>query len=137
MLGIVEFAASQLMLLKILRQIWVRSRVFHKFAQAFHHGWARKKFAKNIDFVAQFTRGQWLDESLRCRGRDAIELCRLGGSEPSHAQRFAFRRHLAYKAYGKPFRGIDAATGEEKIAHHPVADVALQAWNAAETGDQT
>ncbi len=115
----------------------MRASVFNELAQTFHDGWPREEFAENVDFAAQFFRRQRLDEALRGGGSRAIEFCRLRGSRAREAQGFAFRGDLAHEAHRKSLCGIDAAPGEQKIAHHGVADIALQPRNSAEAGDKS
>src|SRR5208282_4275717 len=117
-------------------QIGKRVSTFDKFAQARFDSRASEKVAKDIDFAAKFLVGNWLDETLRCYGRVAVEFPDLRGGCASDAQNVAFRCHLADQADRLSLRRVDASAGEEQIANERVAEITLEAWNPAESGDQ-
>src|SRR5580693_1531970 len=87
------------------RLMRVRTGIFHELAQAFHDRRSREEFAENVNFAAQFFRGQRLDEALRGCGGRAVEFCRLRGSRAREPQSFALRGHLAHESRRKRLAG--------------------------------
>ena len=66
----------------------------------------------------------------------AIEFFQLGSSDSGELQGLSFGGDLADQARILGFRGVEAAAGQQEIANYGVADVAFQARDAAEAGNQ-
>src|SRR5258706_65739 len=119
-----------------LRLVRHRTGVLDKFLQAGHDRWPRKKFAENLDFSSQLLARNGLDKFFCGSAGAGVEFRHLGRSGPGKLQRFAFRCELCHQPDCLRAGGVYAATSEQQIAHKSVAQVALQARNPAEPGDQ-
>src|SRR5216684_6225521 len=119
-----------------LREIGHGVGGFYEFFQGGHYCWAGEEFAEEVDFAAEFVVGDGLDEFFRGGAGDGIELCDLRGGGAGDLERFAFGGKLGNEAHGLRARGVDAASGEKQIAQEGVAEVSLEARDAAKAWDQ-
>jgi len=107
-----------------------------EFFQGGHDRGTCKEFAEEIDFAAEFFVRDGLDEFFRGGSRGAVELGGLSGRGARDAQGFTFGSELRDQADGLGACGVDAAASQQKIADEGVAEIALQARDAAEAGDE-
>src|SRR4029077_8729554 len=96
-----------------------------------------KQVAEDVDLALQFLIRNRLDESLRGCGRLMVEFRQLCGRGTSGTQGFALSDHLAHETDLLGLRRIEAAPGEQQIAHDCIADIALQTRDSTESGNQT
>jgi len=77
-----------------------------------------------------------LDEFFGGGTGDTVELGDLSGGSAGDLQSFTFGGELRDEADRLRASGVDAAAGEEEIANEAVAEIALEARNAAKAGNE-
>src|SRR5690242_11171162 len=121
---------------KALWQIGLRVPAFREFFQSRLDCGLGEQIAEDIDLAAKFVIRNRLDEFFGDAGRPAVKLSELSGGATSCFQRLALRHYLADQSRLLRFRRIEASSGKQQVAHHGIAEIALQAGNTAESGDQ-
>src|SRR5713226_6329073 len=119
-----------------LREIGHGVGGFHEFFKGGHYGGAGEEFAEEFDFAAEFLVRDGLDEFFGGGTGDSVEFGDLCGGGAGDFQGFALGGELRDEADGLRARGVDAASGEKQIADEGVAEVALEARDAAKAWDQ-
>ena len=119
-----------------LRQVRMSSGAFHELPQVLHHCRPLYQFAKQVDFPTHLFPWNRFQKPLRGSTGRAVEFADLRRGGACHAQRFLFGGDLADQTDAKSLRRIDASPGEEQVTHDAVAEVALEARDAAKTGDK-
>src|SRR5574341_1935821 len=114
----------------------MRIGAFDEFAQTGFDRRFGKQLAEDFDLLSQFGVGNRLHKTFRGGAHFAVEFFDLRGSDASDVQRVTFSGELADQSDGLSFRGVDAASSEQQVAHDSIAQVALQSWNSAEARDQ-
>src|SRR6266403_6373854 len=112
-------------------RLWVFA--FHELLQSSLHRGLRKQVAEDIDLLPQVLIGNRLDEFFGHACRVASNFAEWGGGTTRRSERLAFGHHLAHQPSLLSLRGIQAAAGEQQIAHDCVAQIALQPRDAAES----
>src|SRR5260370_19802234 len=118
------------------RQVRLHSLVLYKLAQPLFDRRTRIKVAKNINLPLQLLIRNRFHKLLRGRGRSPVEFPDLAGRGACYPQRLAFGGNLAHEANLLRLHYIEAAPGEQQIAHHLIAQIPLQARNPAESRNQ-
>src|SRR5215472_7715444 len=119
-----------------LRQIWHRPGIFDEFLQRRHHLRTREKFAEKVDFASQLFVRNRLHEFFCHLARHRIVLCQLCGGGSRNRKRLPFTGQLGDQAHGLRARGVDGAARKKQIAYECIPQVALEAGNAAESGNK-
>jgi len=109
---------------------------FDEAAEAFHDGGAVEKFAEELDFFAEFLVGDGLDKFFSGDAGFGVELGDLLGHGAGDFERVAFAGQMRDEPGLISGFGFDGAAGEEQIADEAVANVAAEAWNSAEAGNE-
>src|SRR5580765_5183105 len=84
----------------------------------------------------QFVMRNRLDEVLGSPGCVTIEFRQLCGGGACRSQSFSFRNHLTHQPDLLRLCGVETAAGQQEIADNCVSDIALQAGDSAESGNQ-
>src|ERR1700687_317856 len=118
------------------RQVRLHSLILYKLAQPFFDRWTRIKVAKNINLPLQLLIWDRFHKLLRRRCRPPVKFPDLAGRRARYPQRLAFGGNLAHQPDLLRLHYIEAAPGEQQIAHHRIAQIPLQARNPAESRNQ-
>src|SRR3954464_1752673 len=77
-----------------------------------------------------------LDELFRDCRRVPVELPHLRGGGTGCAQGFSLADHLTHEPDLLSLGGVETSSGQEQVANDTVAEIALQARDSAESGNE-
>jgi len=91
----------------------------------------------DIDLPKPSATGHDLLVEIKAISVNPVDYKILRCGRAGRTQCFAFPCNLACETYSECFSGVDASSCQQQIAYNAVADIALQAGNAAESGNQS